>query len=839
MIRDKLKVLPTSLEKAYRETMERIKSQSEHQTKIARLVLAWIVWATRPLSPLELQHALAAAFEEDSFEEDNLLRIEDIISLCAGMVTVDEQSDIVRLEHKTMYEFLENNWNEFFFLDTHAELATTCISYMLHEALQDGFTTSHSQFEKYLQRCSLFEYSAKNWGYHARMSYSKVKEQVHVFVQSEHALPQSLRVLFADHYFWRIKKGHSITVSPLHPAAYFGLRECLLYFLASNVTLDAKDDEDQTALHWAARNGQVEVAELLLNYGIEVNWAGKNGKTALHYAAEQNNTHLIKILVQYKADMEYTDIDGQTPLLTAVQNVKLEPAQELVSLGASIEAMDSMHRNALHLSAIVGSRSIHMTRFLLERGACFEICDVKNMLPMHYAIRQGSQETAEALIHAGACVNAGIERKRWIRTKEAGPWVNKPSPEKQKLPAAKVVDGLTPLHWAALIGHPAMTKYLLSKGADPNKSCHDGDTPLHLAIREDITRDYGDAWNELQWRIEVVIDIVDDPGSEEADEARRYASEIRSAVIDILLSHSGINVDMQNKQLQTPLHLIACDNRNSIMPFSRLMSKKPDTTIRNYKGQTPLHLASGAGESRMVRDLLTAGALDDALDSEGLTPLQYSVRSDKSSTAVIGLLLDHSDKIRSNICHETDQEGNNLLHNHVQSSACSQESIIMLLNHGGDVNGINTKGDSPLSLYLRTPGLVLNRASICRSLLENGASNLWSDESGRNLAHISMLADPWQPFDKVLLTLKAFDVDITAKDSNNRSILHHGARNGSLSQGIINLLRDSGSLSLGDQDKFGKTPLSYSEEAMLHQDKSLLSGRWESTLNVLLKANGD
>lgn len=166
-----------------------------------------------------------------------------------------------------------------------------------------------------------------------------------------------------------------------------------------------------------------------------------------------------------------------------------------------------------------------------------------------------------------------------------------------------------------------MTNYLLSKGADPNKSCHDGDTPLHLAIREDITRDYGDAWNALQWRIEVVIDFVDDPGSEEADEARRYVSGIRSAVIDILLSHSGINVDMQNKQLQTPLHLIACDNRNSIMSFSRLMSKKPDTTIRNYKGQTPLHLASGAGESRMVRDLLTAGALDDALDSGGLTPL--------------------------------------------------------------------------------------------------------------------------------------------------------------------------------------------------------------------------
>ncbi|KAJ5372867.1 hypothetical protein N7517_004873 [Penicillium concentricum] len=384
-IRDKLKTLPTSLESAYRETMERIEGQPALHTKIARLVLAWVVWATRPLRSLELLHALAAALEEDSFDEDNLYRIEDIISMCVGIITIDEQSDIVQLQHYTRYEFLKNHWTEFF-PEPHSQLTTMCISYMRHETLQVGNTASHSQLKDYLERFPFFEYSAKNWGYHARISYSNVREHVHAFVQSDIALPQSLRVLFTDRYFSQTGQWCSIAVSPLHPAAYFGLEECILYFLANHVTRDMKDDGGQTALHWAARNGQVEAAELLLNHGLEANLADKKGKTALHYAADQDDSRLIKLLVHYKADMESTDMDGQTPLLTAVQDLNLEPAQELVSLGASIKATDSMHRSALHLSALGGSRSIHITKFLLARGACYESCDVENMIPMHYAI---------------------------------------------------------------------------------------------------------------------------------------------------------------------------------------------------------------------------------------------------------------------------------------------------------------------------------------------------------------------------------------------------------------------------------------------------------------------
>jgi ankyrin repeat protein len=814
--------------------MERIEGQAEIQTKIARLVLAWVVWATRPLRSLELQHAIAAAFEEDSFDEDNLWRIEDIVSMCAGIITVDEQSDIVQLRHYTRYEFLKNHWTEFF-PDPHIQLTTICIAYMRHEALQDGNTASYGQFMGYLERFPPFEYSAKNWGFHARMSYSKVKEDVLAFVQSEKYLPRSLRALFTDRYLSLTRQGCSIAVSPLHPAAYFGLEECLLHFLSNNhVTRDMKDDCGQTALHWAAINGQVEAAELLLNHALEVNWADKKGKTALHYAAGQDDARLVKLLIHYKADMEYADMDGQTPLLTAVQNIKLETAQELVRLGASIKATDSMHRSALHLSALGGSRSIHITKFLLARGACSESCDVQNMTPMHYAILQGPEDAVEALIQAGVYVDAGIVRKRWKRTEKSGKWHYDISPGDQKAPGTRISDGLTPLHWAALIGHLSMVKYLLSKGADPNKCCQDGDTPLHLAIRANVIRDYDDAWNSPSSRIEIIIDVAE-AGSEEADDARRHVSEIRSAVIEVLLSHPRIDVDIQNEQLQTPLHLVASGRDDSMIPFAKIMSKKPDHSICNDKGQTPLHLASCAGKAEMVKRLLAARASVDILDFEGLSPLQYSVRSGRSA-AVIQLLLECYDMAQLNPCTRKDGAGRNLLHHYLQADYPSQDLVLTLLNHGANMNEIDIKGDSPLSLCLRTSDLISNRASICRFLLENGASALWTDKSGRNLAHISMLADPWNPVDDVLLTLTEFGVDIAAKDSYNRGILHHGAMSGSVTQGVIDLLKESGSLSLHERDNDGRTPLSYAE-AEAYLNREFTQSKQKLTLDVLLKAN--
>lgn len=243
-------------------------------------------------------------------------------------------------------------------------------------------------------------------------------------------------------------------------------------------------------------------------------------------------------------------IIGQTALLTAVQNIKFQSVQKLLELGATTTAVDYMRRSALHLSAGAGDFSIQITNLLLSRGGCAETCDAQNMTPLHYAIWAGSEQTAEALLRAGVCINAGVERRRWIRTTEGGRNGYSSLPEGRGFPQTKDVDGLTPLHWAALIGHPAMTEYLLFKGANPNAHCKNGETPLHLALRRRVIQDYDDAWNHDLWMIEVLKDFIGDHEGDDADEMHGRISEMR---IDSLLSHVNINVDLQNYQMQAPL----------------------------------------------------------------------------------------------------------------------------------------------------------------------------------------------------------------------------------------------------------------------------------------------
>ncbi|KAH6667723.1 hypothetical protein B0J14DRAFT_437654, partial [Halenospora varia] len=82
---------------AYKDAMERIKQQHAEGEKLAKQALWWITCARRPLVTAELQHTIAVKPGKSEFNEKGQPDIEDIVSVCAGLVTVDEESNIIRL----------------------------------------------------------------------------------------------------------------------------------------------------------------------------------------------------------------------------------------------------------------------------------------------------------------------------------------------------------------------------------------------------------------------------------------------------------------------------------------------------------------------------------------------------------------------------------------------------------------------------------------------------------------------------------------------------------------------------------------------------------------------
>ena len=99
-VRNALETLPAEVDATYDVAMERIGRQGEYDKKLAERVLSWITFAYRPLSLKELQTALAISasttiINSDDFEDELILT-----SVCAGLVVIDETSNIIRLVRK-------------------------------------------------------------------------------------------------------------------------------------------------------------------------------------------------------------------------------------------------------------------------------------------------------------------------------------------------------------------------------------------------------------------------------------------------------------------------------------------------------------------------------------------------------------------------------------------------------------------------------------------------------------------------------------------------------------------------------------------------------------------
>ncbi|KAI4905210.1 hypothetical protein NFI96_011039, partial [Prochilodus magdalenae] len=94
--------------------------------------------------------------------------------------------------------------------------------------------------------------------------------------------------------------------------------------------VDEKKDDGYTALHLAALNNHVEVAELLVHQGsASLDIQNVNQQTALHLAVERQHTQIVRLLVRAEAKLDVQDKDGDTPLHEALRHHTLSQLRQL------------------------------------------------------------------------------------------------------------------------------------------------------------------------------------------------------------------------------------------------------------------------------------------------------------------------------------------------------------------------------------------------------------------------------------------------------------------------------------------------------------------------------
>ncbi|KAG7454636.1 hypothetical protein MATL_G00261950 [Megalops atlanticus] len=105
----------------------------------------------------------------------------------------------------------------------------------------------------------------------------------------------------------------SRTTSPLHEACMGGNSDCVRLVISKGAELEAYDLYYGTPLHVACANEHVDCAKALLNAGARVN-AARLHETALHHAAKVKNVELIEMLVEFGGNVYARDKHDKKPI---------------------------------------------------------------------------------------------------------------------------------------------------------------------------------------------------------------------------------------------------------------------------------------------------------------------------------------------------------------------------------------------------------------------------------------------------------------------------------------------------------------------------------------------
>ncbi len=152
----------------------------------------------------------------------------------------------------------------------------------------------------------------------------------------------------------------------------------------------------------AARAGDVAEVRAGIRAGADVNAAQADGFTALHWAAKNGNQEIAAMLVAAGADLSATTRLGQhTPLHVAAAAGHADVAEAILLGGAAPDPVTSTGAQPIHLAAASGSADL--VRVLTEHGAPVDAGETKwGMTPLMFAAVQGRTDAIRAILKAGA-----------------------------------------------------------------------------------------------------------------------------------------------------------------------------------------------------------------------------------------------------------------------------------------------------------------------------------------------------------------------------------------------------------------------------------------------------
>jgi ankyrin repeat protein len=331
----------------------------------------------------------------------------------------------------------------------------------------------------------------------------------------------------------------------------------------------AGDQRDATPialdLVMAIRNTDVQAVRKLLANVADVNARDAEGNTPLILASFYASPECVKLLLERGADANAANKIGATALIRAATNH--EKTRLLVDAGAKVRVRTIDLGNTPLILAARRAGNARTVKLLLECGADANERNNAGSSPITSGAASGDLETVRLLLDAGA------------KTDDF--------PSSKDPRATDIVAGFrTPLMWAAYHNDVAMVRFLLDRGADPNRSTYFGNPLSHACWKDGFE----------------AADLLLDRGAK---------VNARDAVADF-----------------TPLHWAAGDETLRPHLVKLLLGNGADpnavggepVSALGLVPQTPLLIARKSGRTAIFDTLVAAGARDQPEPERITTP---------------------------------------------------------------------------------------------------------------------------------------------------------------------------------------------------------------------------
>lgn len=548
--------------------------------------------------------------------------------------------------------------------------------------------------------------------------------------------------------------------------------------------------DGQTPLHIATISGHTGIVEYLIkertaNRLSDVLGAQDiSGNTPLHEAVRYGRTDIVKTLVSCGANVNAMDALGKTPLLILVPKEKQgEIYQILISNKADVRLKDMYGDSVFHIATMSNS-DVSVLQILYSAGADINERNKQGVTPLAVAVQNKLESHIAFYANNGADIHAEDKNKETPLTRA---FKSENFDIIQTLITRENVRsydsaGNSPLHVAIMNkASVEVVKYIVSSKAELNARNRDGNTALMLALK------YG-----------------------------------RQDIGEILVENEA-DIFIANNENNSPLRIAFTDLRVQEWLLNSKTLQKTDGS-----GNTPLHYAAEWKYDSAVISLIERGALVNAKNSNGETPVFAAIKADSPMTIEIlhqkGAVLDTNDALAR------DNLGNTPVHACVRWNA--KNSIRMVTELGSQINAQNISGKSALSDAARS-----GKREMAVLLLELGADVNSTDSTGK-----TPLFDAVENNDEKLVNLLLKNgANPSIQEMYGRNAYHEAALSANIE--IIDAVRKAGGNPLS-RDVKGDSPFSLVLnsniqiiEAVLGENRTVVDSDGNTPVHISVEKN--